>query len=298
METNYDYMYFEVSTNGTYWTTIDTYNGNQNSWVQKSYSLNSYLGEQSVSLRFRFYSDYSVIADGMYIDDFNINKTTDLNIKAFLEGPFEGTTMNTSLNSDYLLPLNQPYNTAPWNYSGDESVTSIPNADIVDWVLIEVRDANNPESSDASSTIDRMAALLLTNGSVVNIDGSNLLEFQKQIIQNMYIVVRHRNHLDIISSGSPIESGGNFNYDFTTNENQAYGGTAAQKDLGGGVFGLIGGDGNADNVIDNADKTNIWQLISGKRGYDPADYNMNGQINNQDKNDVWQINSNEASQVP
>ena len=298
METNYDYMYFEVSTNGTAWTTLDTYNGNQNSWVQKSYSLNSYLGEHSVSIRFRFYSDYSVIADGMYIDDFNINKTTELEIKAFLEGPYEGTTMNTALNSNNLLPLNQPFNTAPWNYSGTESVASIPNANIVDWVLIELRDANNPASSDAGSVIDRMAAFLLNNGSVVDLDGIGSLEFHQQLVQNMYVVLRHRNHLDIISSISPSETGGIYSYDFSLNASQAYGGSSAQKDLGSGVYGLLGGDGNADNVIDNADKTSIWQLISGKKGYDASDYNMDGQINNQDKNDVWFLNPGAECQLP
>ncbi|MCF8403925.1 MAG: M28 family peptidase [Bacteroidales bacterium] len=298
METNYDYMYFEISTNGTTWTILDTYNGTQSSWVQKTYSLTGYLGENSVMMRFRFYSDYSVTKDGMYIDDFSINKTTELNIKAFLEGPYEGTEMNTALNSKDLLPLNQPFDTSPWNYSGTESVASIPNENIVDWVLIEIRDANIPASSDAGSVVERMAAFLLKDGSVVDLDGIGILEFQQQLVQNMYVVLRHRNHLDIISSLSPNETGGSYSYDFTLNANQAYGGSSAQKDLGSGVYGLMGGDGNADNVIDNADKTIIWQLISGKKGYGTADYNMDGQINNLDKNEYWLPNIGSGSQVP
>ncbi|MBN1338239.1 MAG: right-handed parallel beta-helix repeat-containing protein, partial [Bacteroidales bacterium] len=67
--------------------------------------------------------------------------STALDLKAFLEGPFNGSEMNTTLNSGGHLPLSQPYNQAPWYYSGTEAVTAIPNTDVVDWVLIELRDA-------------------------------------------------------------------------------------------------------------------------------------------------------------
>ncbi len=48
--------------------------------------------------------------------------------------------MNTSINDRGSIPLSQPYNTPPWNYTGDESVISIPNADVVDWLLLELRE--------------------------------------------------------------------------------------------------------------------------------------------------------------
>jgi hypothetical protein len=73
LESNYDYMWFEVSTNGSSWTELDEFNGNQNSWTEKTYSLNSYLGEPYVVLRFHFYSDVYITDEGMYIDDFEIN---------------------------------------------------------------------------------------------------------------------------------------------------------------------------------------------------------------------------------
>lgn len=72
LESNYDYMWFEISTNGSSWTELEEFNGNQNSWTQKTYSLNSYLGEPYVKLRFHFYSDYYVTEEGMFIDDFEI----------------------------------------------------------------------------------------------------------------------------------------------------------------------------------------------------------------------------------
>ncbi|MEZ5198088.1 MAG: hypothetical protein R2764_17370 [Bacteroidales bacterium] len=47
------------------------------------------------------------------------------------------------LNAKNYIPLAQPYNTYPWNYNGDEAVTEIPTESVVDWVLVELRDAPN-----------------------------------------------------------------------------------------------------------------------------------------------------------
>ncbi len=75
LETNYDYMYLEITTNGTNWTQIETFNGNQNNWMQKFYSLEEYLGLSYVQLRFRFKSDSYVTEQGMFIDDIEITST-------------------------------------------------------------------------------------------------------------------------------------------------------------------------------------------------------------------------------
>ena len=75
LETNYDYMYLELTTNGTNWTTLETFNGNQNNWTQKFYSLEEYLGLSYMQLRFRFKSDSYVTEQGMFIDDIEITST-------------------------------------------------------------------------------------------------------------------------------------------------------------------------------------------------------------------------------
>ena len=61
-----------------------------------------------------------------------------LDLKANLEGPFNGTDMNTDLNP-WMIPNNQPYNTSPWYYNGSESFAAVPNGDVVDWILVELR---------------------------------------------------------------------------------------------------------------------------------------------------------------
>jgi hypothetical protein len=73
LEEDYDYTYLEISTNGTTWTELDEFNGTLNNWTDKVYSLEDYLEEPMVLIRFRFESDAWVVEDGMYIDDFEID---------------------------------------------------------------------------------------------------------------------------------------------------------------------------------------------------------------------------------
>ncbi len=49
------------------------YDGIQSSWVNENMSLNDYLGENSVTIKFVFYSDQFVTADGFYFDDLNVS---------------------------------------------------------------------------------------------------------------------------------------------------------------------------------------------------------------------------------
>jgi hypothetical protein len=81
-----------------------------------------------------------------------------------------------------------------WSYNGAESVTSIPNNDIVDWVLVSLRN-----EIEKSSTVERRAAFLINDGTIVDIDGTSALSFPVAP-GNYYIVLEHRNHLSIMSS--------------------------------------------------------------------------------------------------
>ena len=64
-----DHGYTEISTNGgTSWTIVSNLVGTQSAWGTTTINLNSYLG-QNIRIRFRFYTDSSVTADGWYIDD-------------------------------------------------------------------------------------------------------------------------------------------------------------------------------------------------------------------------------------
>ena len=212
------------------------------------------------------------------------------NIKVFLQGPYGSGSMSTALNSAGYVPLTQPYSGAPWNYSGSESVTSVPSS-VVDWVLLELR-----TGTAASTNVAARAAFLKSDGSVVDLDGASPVSFGIAG-GSYYIVVKHRNHLAIMSASAADFTSGSASYNFTTAQSQAYG-TNAMKDLGGGAFGMYAGDTNGNGQVQNDDKNDYWRIQVGTAGYKSADFNLNGQVQNDDKNDYWQFNVGLGTQVP
>jgi hypothetical protein len=221
-----------------------------------------------------------------------------LNLKLFLQGNYSDTGMNTNLNLQGVIPLYQPYNTPPNNYNGNESVTAIPNPDIVDWILLEYRDAATAASAYASTSIGEHAAFLRNDGQVLDLDGISNLQFDQTVNQQLFIIVRYRNHLSIMSANGLILDNNVYSYDFTTGSGQVYGGDDCTIEIGTGVWGMISGDGNADGTIDNADKLGIWAPSCGVNGYSAGDFDLNGDVNNQDKNLIWNVNFGKVSLIP
>ncbi len=43
------------------------------------------------------------------------------------------------------------------------------------------------------------------------------------------------------------------------------------------VWGMVGGNVDANNVIDMNDKSIDWSMNAGEQGYRPTDFNMDGQ---------------------
>jgi len=206
--------------------------------------------------------------------------------------------MNTSLINSTILPFNQPYNIPPWNYDGTESVDSIPNPDIVDWILVEFRDATDVASATPATTIENQAAFLKNDGTIIGLDGTSILSFNHSIIQSLFVAIRHRNHIDIISANPIVEMGGVYTYDFTTSIDQVYGGSAGFKSIAPGIYGMAGGDADANGMVNGDDKT-LWEIYGGAMGYLQPDLNFDGQVNNPDKDDIWILNANTiSSQVP
>lgn len=218
------------------------------------------------------------------------------NIKAFLEGPFNGTTMNTTLNSDGFLPLAHPYSGAPWNYAGTESVGSIPNANVVDWVLLQVREtAGAANTATAATIVEEKAAFILSNGNIVGLDGSSEVTFSSTFTDNVYVVVYHRNHLSMMSATAVPTVSGVYTYDFTTAQSQAY--LNGQKALTGG-FGMYAADGNGDGQVSNFDLFFVWMAQVGLQGYYGGDFDLNTQVQNFDLFFMWMPNVGNGTQVP
>lgn len=236
----------------------------------------------------------TILTQGFQQPDILLRITVDL--MAFLEGPFNGSDMNTGLSDLSLLPIAQPYNTPPWNYPGTEGLGIVPLPNKVDWVLVELRDAPAASQATPATAIARKACIILSDGSVVNPDGSSNLEFMQSFNDQLYVVLWHRNHLGIMSAFPLMESGGDYTYDFTTAMGMAY--LNGQKSLNGSVYGMYAGDADGNGKIETTDKNGYWSIQAGEHGYKSADFDMNSQVNNQDKNDIWVENENLVSSVP
>jgi hypothetical protein len=185
--------------------------------------------------------------------------------------------MTTTLNINNLIPLssNKAYPTTAYGYYTVSTVPSIPNPDIVDWMLVELR-----TGTASGTTVARHAAFLKRDGTIVDKDGSSPLTFQGLSKGDYYIVVRHRNHLAIMTASAIPLSSNSALYDFTTSQSQAYG-TEAMKDLGNGAFGIYSADGNNDGGIYGEDYI-LYQTSQGEEGYRIEDFNMDGGVYGED----------------
>jgi hypothetical protein len=100
-----------------------------------------------------------------------------------------------------------------------------------------------------------------------------------------------------MSANAVTNPGGEYIYDFSTGEMQAYGGSNAHKEIVPGVWGMMAGDANANNEVGNIDKNDFWNNQIGTSGYLFGDFDMSGTVNISDK-DKWSPNSGKGSQVP
>ncbi len=123
--------------------------------------------------------------------------------------------MSTALRDNGYVPLAQPYNVAPFNYNGAEAVDTVP-AGIVDWVLLELR-------SDLTTQVSRRAAFLKSDGSLVDLDGVSNVKFPTVTPGDYYVVIRHRNHLAVMTANKITLSNSPALYNMSTDLSKAYG---------------------------------------------------------------------------
>lgn len=227
-----------------------------------------------------------------YNGDFQCGDASyELNICAHLEGAYNllAGNMENALETQEVLPQNQPYNQAPWNYSGTEQ-NDITN--VVDWVLVSFR-----TGVESNTQVAKTAALLKTDGCIYFPDDDVLpVGFDAPV----YIVVEHRNHIGVMSP-QPINIIDNtLTWDFRAAESYKNAGSSGQKQLINGTWCMYAGDidpNDAGYDINGADKA-IWLSNNGIfNEYLPADVNQDGDINGADKG-IWYNNNGVYSIVP
>ncbi len=235
----------------------------------------------------------SSVAGELWLDDVLIQDANRVNVavKAFLQGPFGADTLRTELASQGFVPINQPYKDAPWNYNGDEIVQSLP-ADVVDWVQVQLR-----TSTDSASTVATRSAFIKKDGHITDLDGYSPVSFSGVANGNYYVVIRHRNHLAVMTADPVALSVPATLYDMTTGQDKAYG-SLPLVEVSTGVYAIPTGDANANGQVQNDDKNDYWNAQTGLAGYKSADFNLNGQVQNDDKNDYWKVNVGKGTYVP
>lgn len=207
------------------------------------------------------------------IGAFEYQSNTDSKIsffaKVFLGGAFRENTMVNFLERKNDIPKLQPFANPPWNYQGVESINNPPE-NTVDWILVELRD-------HLFNLKARKAALLKIDGLVADLDGFSPISFERSSNEQYYIVLKHRNHLSIMSRTKVALSSNTITYDFTTSQEKAYGESSMEL-LSNGKFGMIAGDSNQDGEINLLDYREVANSIY-ESGYQVGDLDMNGIVN-------------------
>lgn len=122
-------------------------------------------------------------------------------IKVILQGPYvpSQNSMRTDLSGLPGFPLIEPYTDLGYvlqNKGATIQLTDGPaGTEIVDWIVIELRDLIN-------HGYYARAALLLKNGTVVDTQLSPSVKFRNIPTGNYHLLIRHRNHLGVMTDGT------------------------------------------------------------------------------------------------
>lgn len=122
----------------------------------------------------------------------NTLNCVELAVKVLLQGPYDSNSENmaSNLSTANLLPSTLD------GYTMLSSATANTGTEaIVDWVTIELRDP-----TDDTFVLATRPALVQADGDVVDMDGSSAVQFSGISANSAYVVVRHRNHLGVMTA--------------------------------------------------------------------------------------------------
>jgi hypothetical protein len=204
-------------------------------------------------------------------------------------------TMNTDLRNATFPGSTPGFGVIPATdpYLGTTTVKGSLPETMVDWVLVELR------STASGATVAQAVGCLLADGSVTDTTGVNGLSFVGlESSSAYYIVVKHRNHLAIMSSSAvSIDESNTEDYDFTVS-GAAYGGDVLAVKQVGSEYAMIASDSDGNGLVQTTDKNGYWATQVGQAGYKSADFDMNGFVQTTDKSGYYENNVGKASQVP
>lgn len=224
-----------------------------------------------------------------YLDPI-VNPYIRLSLRAFLQGVYSSSTglMADDLRRLGYLPKQQPYGSlsssfgytnslnaaSPFGHIGQETLADTiynrtGNEAVVDWVLIELRDASAPEKR-----IMTHASVLLRNGQIVDgKTGSKEIVIHDVQPGNYYVALDHRNHLGIMTASPMALSTVSTLIDFTTPKTATYGKNAQ---LANSTMAMLwAGDVNNSNTIITNGPGSDLNVILGALLISPANLGVN-----------------------
>ena len=146
--------------------------------------------------------------------------------------------------------------TAAYGYTAS-TVGSIPNSDIVDWVLVELR------TGTASDTkVAERAAFLKSDGTIVDTDGSSPVTFSGLSDGNYYVVIQTSKSSCNYDCISNCIKRAVLHYMILLHLNHKLMEQIQWIVLTGGGFGMIAADGNKDGGIYGEDYI-LYQYFTG-----------------------------------
>ena len=182
--------------------------------------------------------------------------------------------MVDSLRASGLLPTAEPYTALGYPVEGPTTATPSvftvtgQNA-IVDWVLVELRNASDP-----TVVVERRVGLLQRDGDITGVDGISALGFCTNA-GNYRVAVRHRNHLGCLSGTYPLSSTATA-IDFSLLGTSTYG-TNARKALGA-VMLFWSGNVNGNSMVSYTGTGNDRDAILQAFGSSPATGSISGYL--------------------
>jgi PKD repeat protein len=212
-----------------------------------------------------------------------------LSVRVMLQGPYVSSSglMSDALRSNGLLPLTEPYTARGYSFVGGGGESTSPpvlattgNNAIVDWVVVELRKAN-----DATIIMASQSALVQRDGDVVATDGISPILFSRPP-GSYHIAVLHRNHLGVMTLAPLLMGTAPTLLDLSLPATPTFGLEA--RLIVNNTALCWAGDVNFDGQVKytgvNNDRDPILQAIGGVvptstiTSYSPADVNMDGSV--------------------
>ncbi len=216
-----------------------------------------------------------------------IAQTVSLDIKVYLEGPYDASTgsMSTTLYELGYLPGMTPKAFFaepvpffdPYDEFYDQTLKSstddsdVYNNKTVDWIFVSIRE------EDTGNTVSNQTVLLNADGTI---NGGSIPTEKLSTLKKYIIVLAHRNHLPVQSTPIKLNKG-KLSFDFT---NSDVIGLKEKHKVKLMIAGNIDQTKTRSTRVINMEDVDTWRSANGKNSsYLREDIDMNGDVSVHDQ---------------